>query len=238
LNKSASKTATNRHRVREGIQRKILSGKLRPGDRLGQQELAREFSVSQGVVRESLIELQFSGLVIAVDRLGIFVGEIGPEQIFQAWELREVLEGLAARRCCTHCSRFDLLLLRDLAERTFAAGTGGDPGKRGVLDREFHAQMVAMAGNEILARITATYRLIGLVVQARRDISLVHREHVAIVDAIEAGDAEEAERLARGHVRSSLAGLERAIREGRFAHDWVVGASGDDLVSFVSLSDE
>src|SRR3954462_6861348 len=91
----ASQTA--RHRVREDVRRLILSGELSPGMRLTQQQLAKRFGVAQSVVRESLLELQFSGLVEMVDNLGIFVSELDTNTLLQAYQVREMLEGLSAR---------------------------------------------------------------------------------------------------------------------------------------------
>src|SRR3954468_20847993 len=91
---------TARSRVREDVRRLILSGELRPGTRLTQQQLAKRFGVAQSVIRESLLELQFSGLVESVDNLGIFVSDLDTDMLLQAYEVREMLEGVAARRCC------------------------------------------------------------------------------------------------------------------------------------------
>src|SRR3954451_6879240 len=91
---------TARHRVREDVRRLILSGELKPGTRLTQQQLAKRFGVAQSVIRESLLELQFTGLVESIDNLGIFVSELDTEKLLQAYEVREMLEGLAARSCC------------------------------------------------------------------------------------------------------------------------------------------
>src|SRR3954451_6075161 len=99
---------TARHRVREDVRRLILSGELRPGERLTQQQLAKRFGVAQSVVRESLLELQFSGLVETVDNLGIFVSDLDATSLLQAYQVREVLEGLAARQCCERASRADI----------------------------------------------------------------------------------------------------------------------------------
>ena len=108
-----------RHRVRDGIQQLILSGEYRPGQRLVQQELAARFGVAQSVVRESLLELQFCGLVEAVDNLGMFVSGLGARTLVEAYEIREMLEGLAARLCCEHASRADLRELHELAEQNY-----------------------------------------------------------------------------------------------------------------------
>src|ERR1700748_1773303 len=93
----STKARVARHDVREEIQRRILSGESKPGERLSQQSLARELGVAQGTVRESLLELQWLGLVESVDHLGVFVDNLNADRICQAYFVREVMEGLAAR---------------------------------------------------------------------------------------------------------------------------------------------
>src|ERR1700683_5324611 len=95
--KIAMKPRIARHRVREEIQRGILSGERKSGDRLSQQNLARELGVAQGTVRESLLELQWLGLVESIDRLGVFVEKLDAPRLCEAYQVREFLEGLASR---------------------------------------------------------------------------------------------------------------------------------------------
>ena len=212
---------TSRHAVRDGVERRILSGRLRGGDRLRQTELAREFGVSQSVVRESLIELQFGGLVEAVDHLGVFVKPIDPAVLLSAYEIREVFEGLAARRCCEHASRRDIRELRELAAEIHRMGRRGRREEMGSLDRRFHRQTIRISGNPLLDRLTEGYRMLGMVVRAHRKIDAVRDEHVAILDAIESADADAAEDRARAHVRAARDALEAEVASGGFEPAWV-----------------
>src|SRR5688500_19539861 len=83
---AGSGETTARCRVREDVRRLILSGEFRPGTRLTQQQLAKRFGVAQSVIRESLLELQFTGLVRSVDNLGIFVGDMDIERLLHGYE--------------------------------------------------------------------------------------------------------------------------------------------------------
>src|SRR3954471_1641355 len=114
---NGSTQTTARGRVREDIRRMILSGELKPGTRLTQQHLAKRFGVAQSVVRESLLELQASGLVRSVDNLGIFVSDLDTHSLIHAYHVREVLEGLAARVCCERASRADIRAMYELNDR-------------------------------------------------------------------------------------------------------------------------
>src|SRR5437868_3063499 len=136
---------TARGRVREDIRRCILAGEFRPGERLTQQHLAKRFGVAQSVVRESLLELQLSGLVRSVDNLGIFVSELDTGRLLDAYHVREMFEGLAARVCCQRASRADLRELAEMVERIYQLGTTKQERERGSLDRQFHHRMIVIS---------------------------------------------------------------------------------------------
>src|ERR1700685_3410270 len=108
-----------RHQVREEIQRRILSGESQPGERLTQQSLAKELGVAQGTVRESLLELQWLGLVESIDRLGVFVGNLDSDRLCEAYQVRELLEGLASKSACMHAGRADVAELHRMVDHVW-----------------------------------------------------------------------------------------------------------------------
>src|SRR6202035_829355 len=127
LRRGSLKTRVARHDVSEEIQRRILSGESKPGERLSQQSLARELGVAQGTVRESLLELQFLGLVESVDHLGVFVEKLDAARICEAYLVREVMEGLAARLACRTASRSDISELKNIVERIYKLAQEDNP---------------------------------------------------------------------------------------------------------------
>src|SRR5687768_15592395 len=106
-----------RHRIRASLRQRILNGEWRPGTKLKQQRLAKDFGVSMGLVREALLELQAWGLVETIDNRGIFVREFSAQRLLEAYEVREALEGLAARRCCGRIPTEQVTELEAMAER-------------------------------------------------------------------------------------------------------------------------
>jgi DNA-binding GntR family transcriptional regulator len=210
-----------RHHVREEIQRRILSGETKPGDRLSQQSLAKELGVAQGTVRESLMELQWLGLVESVDRLGVFVEKLDAERICEAYSIREVLEGLAARLACNHVGRADVSGLYSMADEILRLAQDNAEEKMGALDRAFHMQITTLSRNRILVRLAETYKVLGMAVRASRDPEVVHDEHLRIVKAIEYNFADEAEKLARAHVAEARRTLEKQAETGHFTPKWV-----------------
>jgi DNA-binding GntR family transcriptional regulator len=216
-----STQTTARGRVREDLRRMILSGEFKPGTRLTQQNLAKRFGVAQSVVRESLLELQFSGLVESVDNLGIFVSDLDINRLLQAYEVREMLEGLAARRCCELASRADIRTLMDMAESIYQLSIDGKNDERGPLDRKFHLTTIAISQNQILAKLTESYRLLGMILHASRPPELIRDEHVAIVRAVESNKPDDAEKFARAHVAGVRRTIQEQVADGRFQPIWV-----------------
>ncbi len=210
-----------RHRVRDGIRQLILSGQYQPGQRLLQQELAARFDVAQGVVREALLELQFCGLVQAIDNLGMFVSGLGTRVILDALRIREALEGLAARLCCENASRADLRDLNELAQRIRREGQQGRFDAMGAADRQFHYRMIVASQNELLARLTDGYRVVGMFVRANRNRLAVYEEHLEILRRIEANKPDQAEALARRHVSRSHQEIARQVLQGTFVPCYV-----------------
>jgi DNA-binding GntR family transcriptional regulator len=213
---------TARHRVREDVRRLILTGELRPGTRLTQQQLAKRFGVAQSVVRESLLELQFSGLVRSVDNLGIFVNDLDTGLLLQAYQVREMIEGLAARLACERANRIDIRDLYEMAEAIFQNGVNHNDPDRGHIDRNFHHRIIMISQNVVLARLTEAYHVLGTVLTAKRNHESIRKEHTDIVRAIEENKPEEAERAARLHVAGVRAAIEEQVREGQFTPKWVV----------------
>jgi DNA-binding GntR family transcriptional regulator len=215
-------SSTVRRYVREEIQRRILSGETRPGTRMAQQSLAKELGVGQGSVREALVELQWLGLVDTVDGLGVFVGSLDADRLCEAYEVRGVLEGLAARRACSYASQADFSALRSLANQILALSNQNQVEEMGSLDRAFHLQIVSLSRNKFLMRLAEGYRVLGMAVRASRDPQTVHQEHLAIVEAIQRNSPDEAEQLARCHVEEARTMIARQAERSDFVPRWVL----------------
>jgi DNA-binding GntR family transcriptional regulator len=214
------KTRVARHDIRDEIQRRILSGETKPDERLSQQSLARELGVAQGTVRESLLELNWLGLVRSIDHMGVFVNRLDTASICEAYQVREVLEGLAARLACGHAGRTDVAELRDMAERVYRMATE-NKSEASTLDRSFHTRITELSRNSALIRLSQAYRVLGMTVRAFRDPSVIYSEHLRIVEAIEHNFMEEAERLARAHVIGARQMIESMMKKGDYAPEWV-----------------
>jgi len=210
-----------RHKVRDGIQRMIIGGEYRTGQKLTQQKLAQRFGVGQGVIREALLELQMTGLIETKDNRGMFVGELNVDLLLEAYRIREMHEGLATRLCCEHMTRAEIRDMRLLVEEIYDAGKSNALEKMGELDRQFHNEILEKCGNKLLSRLVDSYSILQKIVRGKRDPEPVKGEHMAILEAIEQGRADEAERLMREHIATGRKFVEEQIKSGAFVPEWV-----------------
>jgi len=201
----------------------ILNGEHRPGAKLVQQELAKRFGVAQGVVREALLELQVYGLVETVDNRGMFVSQLNKETLLDAFDVREVHEGLAVRLCTERVTRLQLRELHEVVEEIYGLAVRGTLMKMASLDRAFHYRLVHLSGNSMLIRLADNYGVLGKVIQLSRDPEAVRTEHRSVLRAIEGGRPDEAEQLMREHIRTGKRALEEEIARGRFVPRWLAG---------------
>jgi DNA-binding GntR family transcriptional regulator len=219
---ASKKRVVARHRIREAIHGQILDGQCKPGTKLRQQQLAEQFGVSMGLIREALLELQAWGLVEVHDNRGIYVRSWDAGRILETYEIREVLEGLAARRCCGRASKQQLSQLRRLAQDIFNHARADQWEESAQLEREFHGRIIQWSGSEIVSRLAANYHFLGKLVWVRSDPRATKRGHLKIVRAIRANDPARAEAAAREHVLVGRRLLEKRIAERGSNSNWVV----------------
>jgi len=129
----------------------IVTGRYRPGDRLNESKIAREFGISRIPVREALMQLQEHGLVMNQERRGMFVTRLGEEDVQRINSLRVVLEAEALKLCRLKISKTDAARLTDLVNQ-MDAWTERTEMDAAALDLEFHRTLWAAAGNPYLTK--------------------------------------------------------------------------------------
>ena len=178
----------------------ICDGELAPGARLTQEDLAATLGVSRQPVLQALRLLKKEGFVSDAGRRGLRVVPLEAHAITQVYEVRAVLDGLAARRAAQAKAQLDPTIL--LEGRRAAAGQ-----RIGAMidaDMHFHHLIYAASGNPLIAE-TANHHwphircAMGAVLQSVGLRRPVWDEHEAILQAINCGEADLAERLAREH---------------------------------------
>lgn len=217
-----SSQRTRRREICDAIRQRIFEGDLPPGTRLLQLELAREYQVGQGAIREALLELKGCGLVDEVENLGMFACQLDEDELIQNLEVRAVLEGLAARLCCDKVSPRDLKELRDVAEAIREHRAQDQVLECSTFGRRFHQRITEIADNTALERLSLGVRSAVMDTPVMRDNPMEsYQEHLAILEALENNQPAEAERRAREHVERSREAILQAIRSGTYTPQWI-----------------
>ena len=203
-----------RDQVLVALRQRIVNGVYPPGERLTEDRLAADFGVSRNPVREALRVVQAEGFVSMVPRRGAFVALPDASTVSDMFAVRERLETLAARLAAERATTADVAHLRSLLEQARVATERVDFSRVAELNSELHLRVIAISGNKWLSSIAnALYLQVHWIFR----IGAAHRaphswiEHIRLVDAIEAGDPDEAEAAAKSHVdAASAAALETA----------------------------
>jgi DNA-binding GntR family transcriptional regulator len=202
VTESALVTETVLRRLRDDL----LSGALPPGTPLSVPALAARLGVSRSPVRESVLQLVHDGLAVASPRSGARVAVIDDTTMRSLLEVREVLDGLAARQAVARATGADVAGLQVmLIEQEEALDGPADGGRDAQLDLAFHTAVRRLSGNQPLVDTLHRLHVQGHLYRsatwgAEEDRRFAVREHRRIVDAVEAGDAVAAEGAARAHV--------------------------------------
>lgn len=197
--------------VAEALFRRLVNGDLQPGDHLGEIELAEELQVSRTPVREAILHLAALGLLQRDTHRGSRVAQPSVRELVQVYEVRESLEGLAAR---LFAERADPLQRQELfqtrRELELARSRGDARGVR-VLDFNLHRQIIRGGNNKYLgsAGYAESLMLLAYLVRDRSLESvpgaapLPTDPHVALMAAIEACDGDAAETAMREHIHGT-----------------------------------
>ena len=177
----------------------IIERKLLPGKKIPQEKLARDLGISRTPLISALKFLEQEKLVESVPRRGFFVRLFSKEEMVYIFELREVLEGLAARRAADR--------IKNISNYKGYARE----------DRRFHNFVIDVGAKEFLKSILLTTNIISFSYQVLQTEGLVRppndtiQEHLAVIEAIKDRDSEAAENLMRQHFKKSLAYLKREL---------------------------
>jgi DNA-binding GntR family transcriptional regulator len=200
LTRNASIAAT------ELIRQAIIDGRLNPGQRLKEEELARELGISRTPVREALLMLQAEGLVDATPNRGATVHSYSAEDLDDLYKLRAELEGYATRRAAAKLADETIAGLRESCERF--EGILDDEAELGELVKEnllFHQTILEGAGSIRLTTMVRQVIELPLVYRSyvwysKEQQRISAHYHVQITRALEMRDADRAELIMKEHI--------------------------------------
>ncbi len=198
-----------RHQVMKLLLTRIFQGKLPAGTRLMIMKLAERFGISSTPCREALVELASIGVVEFIHHRGAVVAPFGPTELREIYQLRRILETEATRGACRRAGRTSLEALRQETTDLIEGNHGGTWSQRETAsDQRLHELVAAECGNARLAREIRRY---DFLVQTVREIighdaeaqQMAMTEHLAIIEAMLAGDPDRAAAAMARHIDSA-----------------------------------
>ncbi len=199
--------------IAERVVESILTRQIRPGERLGEQELADLFGVSRTVVREALIKLQARGFVEVRSRTGWYVVEPSFDEARETYAARRVIEPGMLRDAGTPLQSVIRRLRQHVAAERKAI-VSCDAGTRSAMLADFHVCLAECLGNRLLTAmmvdLSARTTLVSALYQSATDAQVSNADHAGIVAALAAGNTTKAERLMRDHIDVLAARLDES----------------------------
>lgn len=199
----------------------ITERQLLPGDKIPQEKLAENLGISRTPLVNALKFLEHEKLVQSIPRRGFFVRLFSLREMISIFELREVLEGLSARRAAQNITDREIEQMKGFFLEFEGLAAVGDIKAYAREDRRFHNFITDIGAKEFLRSILETYNIISFSYQWESSTEGLVRapeetiaEHRAIIQAIRRRDADSAEQLMRRHLSNSAAVLRRNVEEG------------------------
>ena len=193
-------------RVASDLREAIVSGQLRPGDKISDARVAADMGVSRAPVREAIRRLAAQGLLREEPRRGAFVASLSRASLAEIYDCRRALEGMAARRVAEDPEAAVRELRAVIVEMGKISRRNNQDEMAGI-DQHFHSRLCDLAHNASLSRLYAQIsdqmRLIltvNNVAHLVTDVDELASIHVPIVDALATGDSALAERAVIEHL--------------------------------------
>ncbi|MEP3276715.1 MAG: GntR family transcriptional regulator [Stappiaceae bacterium] len=205
--KLTASTDSLEDRVYFELREMILSKTLVSGAKLVQEDLAERLGVSRTPLRSAIARLERENFVAISARGEAHVAEFGPQQIIDVFEIRAVLEGLICRLLAPGIERKHTIYLRSLMTSVEDAAMTEDHVTYREADVEFHTYLTNLVADGVLNRMLESIQMVmsmALFHGILRSPRETYVEHLAIIDALESHDADEAERVMIEHIRKTI----------------------------------
>ncbi|ELF3531870.1 GntR family transcriptional regulator [Vibrio cholerae] len=216
---STEKESTKSENLTEYLIEAIVEGQLAPGSKISEPELAKQFQVSRGPLREALMRVEGLGLIERIPHIGARVIQLSPTKLVELYSVREALEGMAARLAARNITEIELAGLESLlsTHSTHIDQVEGASYFHQQGDFDFHYRIIQASRNQQLIGLLCDelYHLLRMYrYQSPRSHSRpveALEEHKFILRAIRQRDEELAEMLMRRHISRSRQLIEQQI---------------------------
>jgi DNA-binding GntR family transcriptional regulator len=203
----------------EIVKSMITERQILPGEKIPQEKLAHELGISRTPLVSALKFLEHEKLVESKPRRGYFVRLFSKQEMISIFELREVLEGLAAKRTATNITEKEIEILNGFFKPFRESTNITDFRAYAREDRRFHNFITEIGSKEFLKSILQTYNVITASYQYLSSEGLVRppnetiEEHLAVIKAIGHRDPDSAEEMMRMHLNKTIAHLRQDIEK-------------------------
>jgi DNA-binding GntR family transcriptional regulator len=209
-----------REEVREAVIDEILSGRLAPGTRIVETQLAKQFGVSQAPVREALRDLALFGFVVCSPFRSTYVRQISTADLLKSYPVRAALESVAAREAAAIIDEETLVKLEEHIAAMRRAAAANDHRAHVDADFAFHHTIIKASGNEMLEHVWQSMRLATTTLVTHSMMQMTHRSmgeigerHVVVLEALRSRDPLAAETAMRRHIEEPGEWIREAVRQ-------------------------
>lgn len=203
--------------IKDMIEERVLL----PGQKIPQEKLATDLGISRTPLIGALKFLEQEKLVVSKPRRGFFVRLFSMEEMVSIFEIREVLEGLSARRAAQSITESQRKLLKKIFAPFQDINDIQDYQSYSKADRKFHNFIAEISSREFLSSILQTFNIVSLAYLYPTKEGLIRspnetiKEHIVIVEAICNRDPKAAEYLMRRHLQATAAQLTKEIETSK-----------------------
>lgn len=204
LDYPVDKHLTLRERIVDFIKDSVVSGRLKPGERVPEQEIADNFGISRTPIREAFRQLESEGFITVTPRKGAVVSPITDKDVSEFYAIKSLLEGFAARTACAKLTEKDLKKLQSLNASMARCAEKNDVKGFFKVDAQFHDCFLKACGNEKLFTLIhqlvqqfERFRITAMSLPGRMRDSV--KQHEEIVSAFKRGDAVLVEALVKAN---------------------------------------
>lgn len=195
-------------RIAESVEEDILFGRLRPRERLIEDELIARFATTRHIARQALTELERMGVAVRIRNKGAIVRDFSRNEVEEITAVREVLHAHAAALIPLPADKALLARMEKLQRAHSEAVAKADPGRIHRANSAFHDALFAACGNAYLVQTIRDYAQLSLAFRCQLMTSSWHAqrardEHLAMIRALKSGDRKTLQRLCVEHIRPS-----------------------------------
>ena len=199
------------------LRQEILTGELKPGERLMEIHLANKLGVSRTPIREAIHMLELEGLVTMIPRRGAEVAQITEKSMNDVLEVRRALDALCAELACKRITEEELVRLGQACDSFEKAVATGDVNEIAKADVALHDIIVQATGNRRLISLVNNlseqmYRYRYEYIKGNSDYGQLVQEHAAIIDGFERKDADYVKDIMHTHLENQIEAVRQLIQ--------------------------